>query len=184
MGNFQPSVNLVTGGAGFLGSHLIDSLLKNGEEVVCIDNYLTGRKQNIEHWIENPKFKFLRHDIIDPICLEVDKIWHLACPASRVYYQSNPIKTSKTCFIGTLNMLALAKRNNASILLSSTSEVYGDPLIHPQPENYKGNVNPIGIRSCYDEGKRIAESLCFDYHRIHNLEIRVAIIFNTLRCIT
>ena len=179
MGNFQPSVNLVTGGAGFLGSHLIDSLLKNGEEVVCIDNYLTGRKQNIEHWIENPKFKFLRHDIIDPICLEVDKIWHLACPASRVYYQSNPIKTSKTCFIGTLNMLALAKRNNASILLSSTSEVYGDPLIHPQPENYKGNVNPIGIRSCYDEGKRIAETLCFDYLRKNKTDVKIMRIFNT-----
>ena len=179
MENFQPSINLVTGGAGFLGSHLIDSLLKNGEEVVCIDNYLTGREKNIEHWRGSSKFKLIRHDIIEPINLEVNKIWHLACPASRLYYQLNPIKTSKTCFIGTLNMLALAKKTNAKILLSSTSEVYGDPLIHPQPEKYRGNVNPIGIRSCYDEGKRIAETLCFDYLRKNKTDVKIMRIYNT-----
>ena len=179
MGNFQPPINLVTGGAGFLGSHLIDSLLKSGEEVICLDNYFTGRKKNIENWINNPKFELIRHDIIEPINLEVNKIWHLACPASPFHYQFNPIKTSKTCFIGTLNMLGLAKRTNARILLASTSEVYGDPKIHPQPESYRGNVNPIGIRSCYDEGKRIAETLCFDYLRKHRTDIKVMRIFNT-----
>ena len=171
--------NLVTGGAGFLGSHLIDRLLNVSEEVICLDNYFTGRKKNIEKWLGNKNFELIRHDVINPIQLEVDRIWHLACPASPVHYQSNPIKTSKTSFLGTYNMLGLARRVNARILLASTSEVYGDPEIHPQPEEYKGSVNPIGIRSCYDEGKRIAESLCFDYQRMHQTEIRVARIFNT-----
>ena len=171
--------NLVTGGAGFLGSHLIDRLLNFSEEVICLDNYFTGRKKNIEKWLGNKNFELIRHDVINPIQLEVDRIWHLACPASPVHYQSNPIKTSKTSFLGTYNMLGLARRVNARILLASTSEVYGDPEIHPQPEEYKGSVNPIGIRSCYDEGKRIAESLCFDYQRMHKTEIRVARIFNT-----
>ena len=171
--------NLVTGGAGFLGSHLIDRLLNVSEEVICLDNYFTGRKKNIEKWLGNRNFELIRHDVINPIQLEVDRIWHLACPASPVHYQSNPIKTSKTSFLGTYNMLGLARRVNARILLASTSEVYGDPEIHPQPEEYKGSVNPVGIRSCYDEGKRIAESLCFDYQRMHQTEIRVARIFNT-----
>ena len=171
--------NLVTGGAGFLGSHLIDRLLNVSEEVICLDNYFTGRKKNIEKWLGNKNFELIRHDVINPINLEVDRIWHLACPASPVHYQSNPIKTSKTSFLGTYNMLGLARRVNARILLASTSEVYGDPEVHPQPEEYKGSVNPIGIRSCYDEGKRIAESLCFDYQRMHQTEIRVARIFNT-----
>ncbi|MBO8240491.1 SDR family oxidoreductase [Prochlorococcus marinus XMU1412] len=171
--------NLVTGGAGFLGSHLIDKLLNVSEEVICLDNYFTGRKTNIAKWLGNKNFELIRHDVINPIQLEVDRIWHLACPASPVHYQSNPIKTSKTSFLGTYNMLGLARRVNARILFASTSEVYGDPEIHPQPEEYKGSVNPIGIRSCYDEGKRIAESLCFDYQRMHQTEIRVARIFNT-----
>ena len=171
--------NLVTGGAGFLGSHLIDRLIKNSEEVICLDNYFTGRKINISQWINDKNFELIRHDVVNPIQLEVDRIWHLACPASPIHYQSNPIKTSKTSFLGTYNMLGLARRLNARILLASTSEVYGDPEIHPQPEEYKGSVNPIGIRSCYDEGKRIAESLCFDYQRMHNCDIRVARIFNT-----
>ena len=171
--------NLVTGGAGFLGSHLIDKLMKNNEEVICLDNYSTGRKDNIKAWITNPKFELLRHDVTNPINLEVDRIWHLACPASPKSYQSNPIKTSKTSFLGTYNMLGLARRLKAKFLLASTSEVYGDPEINPQPESYKGSVNPIGIRSCYDEGKRIAESLCFDYKRMHNCDIKVARIFNT-----
>ena len=171
--------NLVTGGAGFLGSHLIDRLINNSEEVICLDNYFTGRKTNVKKWLGNKNFELIRHDVVNPIQLEVDRIWHMACPASPVHYQSNPIKTSKTSFLGTYNMLGLARRVNARILLASTSEVYGDPEVHPQPEEYKGSVNPIGIRSCYDEGKRIAESLCFDYHRMHNTEIRVARIFNT-----
>ena len=171
--------NLVTGGAGFLGSHLIDRLIKNSEEVICLDNYFTGRKINISQWLNNKNFELIRHDVVNPIQLEVDRIWHLACPASPIHYQSNPIKTSKTSFLGTYNMLGLARRVGARILLASTSEVYGDPEIHPQHEEYKGSVNPIGIRSCYDEGKRIAESLCFDYQRMHNTEIRVARIFNT-----
>ena len=171
--------NLVTGGAGFLGSHLIDRLIKNSEEVICLDNYFTGRKINISHLLNDKNFELIRHDVVNPIQLEVDRIWHLACPASPIHYQSNPIKTSKTSFLGTYNMLGLARRLNARILLASTSEVYGDPEIHPQPEEYKGSVNPIGIRSCYDEGKRIAESLCFDYQRMHNCDIRVARIFNT-----
>ena len=171
--------NLITGGAGFLGSHLSDKLISQGEEVICIDNFHTGNENNINHLINNPNFELIRHDITEPIMLEVDRIWHLACPASPKHYQSNPIKTAKTSFLGTYNMLGLAKRNKARILFTSTSEVYGDPKIHPQPETYKGNVNSIGIRSCYDEGKRIAETLCFDYKRVHNLDIRVVRIFNT-----
>ncbi len=171
--------NLVTGGAGFLGSHLIDRLMENDQEVICLDNYFTGKKSNIRHWIGNKNFELIRHDVTNPIQLEIDRIWHLACPASPVHYQSNPIKTAKTSFLGTYNMLGLARRVGARILLASTSEVYGDPEIHPQHEEYKGSVNPIGIRSCYDEGKRIAESLCFDYQRMHDTEIRVARIFNT-----
>ena len=172
-------VNLVTGGAGFLGSHLIDRLMENGEQVICIDNFFTGAKINILKWLNNPKFELIRHDITKPITLEVDRIWHLACPASPIHYQFNPIKTAKTSFLGTYNMLGMAKRVGAKFLLASTSEIYGDPEIHPQPESYRGNVNPIGIRSCYDEGKRIAETLSFDYKRSHNLDIRVARIFNT-----
>ena len=171
--------NLVTGGAGFLGSHLIDRLINDSQEVICLDNYFTGTKSNIRHLLDNNNFELIRHDVVNPIQLEVDRIWHLACPASPIHYQSNPIKTSKTSFLGTYNMLGLARRLKARILFSSTSEVYGDPEIHPQSEEYKGSVNPIGIRSCYDEGKRVAESLCFDYQRIHNTEIRVARIFNT-----
>ena len=171
--------NLVTGGAGFLGSHLIDRLMESGEEVICLDNYFTGRKSNIKRWISNPSFEVIRHDVTNPINLEVDKIWHLACPASPKSYQLNPIKTAKTSFLGTYNMLGLARRVKAKFLMASTSEVYGDPEIHPQPESYKGSVNPIGIRSCYDEGKRIAESLCFDYKRMHSCDIKVARIFNT-----
>ena len=171
--------NLVTGGAGFLGSHLIDRLMESGEEVICLDNYFTGVKRNISHWIGHQNFELIRHDVTDPITLEIDKIWHLACPASPFHYQLNPIKTAKTSFLGTYNMLGLARRVGARVLLASTSEVYGDPEIHPQPESYKGSVNPIGLRSCYDEGKRIAETLCFDYQRMHSLEIRVMRIFNT-----
>ena len=171
--------NLVTGGLGFLGSHLIDRLMKAEEEVICLDNTYTGRKRNVIHWWDNPLFEFIRHDVTDPIQLEVDRIWHLACPASPIHYQHNPIKTAKINFLGTHNMLGLARRVNSRILLASTSEVYGSPELHPQPENYWGHVNPIGIRSCYDEGKRIAETLCFDYKRMHGLEIRVARIFNT-----
>ncbi|ABB57179.1 UDP-glucuronic acid decarboxylase family protein [Synechococcus elongatus] len=170
---------LVTGGAGFIGSHLIDRLMSAGHEVICLDNYFTGRKHNVAQWYGHPRFELIRHDITDPIRLEVDQIYHLACPASPVHYQYNPIKTAKTSFLGTVNMLGLAKRVKARLLMASTSEVYGDPHVHPQTEDYWGNVNPIGIRSCYDEGKRVAETLCFDYHRQHNLEIRVARIFNT-----
>ena len=171
--------NLVTGGAGFLGSHLVDTLLEKGEEVICIDNYSTGDKGNIDKWIGHKRFELIRHDITLPIQLEIDQIWHLACPASPVHYQANPIKTAKTIFLGTFNMLGLARRVKAKLLLASTSEVYGDALIHPQSEDYWGNVNPIGIRSCYDEGKRIAEALCFDYERMHNVDIRIMRIFNT-----
>ena len=171
--------NLITGGAGFLGSHLVDRLMQAGEEVICLDNYFTGRKANIQHWIGHPKFELIRHDVTEPIKLEVDRIWHLACPASPIHYQHNPIKTAKTSFLGTYNMLGLARRVKARFLLASTSEVYGDPEVHPQPESYRGCVNTIGIRSCYDEGKRIAETLCFDYKRMHNTEIRVMRIFNT-----
>ena len=179
MSGFDSSINLVTGGAGFLGSHLVDQLLKKGEKVICVDNYSTGSKLNIEHWIGHPKFQLIRHDIIKPIHIEVSKIWHLACPASPVHYQYDPIKTSKTCFMGTLNMLGLAKRTNATMLLASSSEIYGDPQKHPQREVYRGNVNPIGIRSCYDEGKRISESLCFAYLRQNNTNVKVMRIFNT-----
>ncbi len=171
--------NLVTGGAGFLGSHLIDKLMESGEDVICLDNYFTGRKSNIFKWISNPNFELIRHDVTNTINLEVDNIWHLACPASPIHYQLNPIKTAKTSFLGTINMLGLAKRTGAKILLASTSEVYGDPEVHPQPEEYRGCVNSIGIRSCYDEGKRIAETLCFDYQRMHNVDIKVMRIFNT-----
>ena len=171
--------NLVTGGAGFLGSHLIDSLMNNGEEVICLDNYFTGRKNNIIKWIDHPNFELIRHDVTNKINLEIDRIWHLACPASPVHYQSNPIKTAKTSFLGTINMLGLAKRTGARMLFASTSEVYGDPEVHPQPEEYRGCVNSIGIRSCYDEGKRIGETLCFDYKRMHDIDIKVIRIFNT-----
>ncbi|BAC08216.1 UDP-glucuronic acid decarboxylase family protein [Thermosynechococcus vestitus] len=170
---------LVTGGAGFIGSHLVDRLMEAGHEVICLDNYFTGTKRNILRWIGHPNFELIRHDVTDPIRLEVDQIYHLACPASPVHYQYNPVKTIKTNVMGTLHMLGLAKRVKARFLLASTSEVYGDPLVHPQPESYWGNVNPIGIRSCYDEGKRVAETLTFDYHRQNNVEVRVARIFNT-----
>ena len=175
----KKKVNLITGGSGFLGSHLSELLLNLGEEVLCLDNNFTGRKENIINFLSNSKFEFIRHDVTKPINLEVDRIWHLACPASPIHYQSNPIKTAKTSFLGTLNMLGLAKRVGARILLASTSEVYGDPEQHPQTEEYKGSVNPIGIRACYDEGKRIAETLCFDYKRSHDVDIRVMRIFNT-----
>ena len=171
--------NLVTGGAGFLGSHLVDRLMNAGQEVICLDNYFTGRKANIRNWIGHPNFELIRHDVTEPIKLEVDRIWHLACPASPIHYQFNPIKTAKTSFLGTYNMLGLARRVGARFLLASTSEVYGDPEVHPQPESYRGCVNTTGIRSCYDEGKRISETLCFDYQRMHATEIRVMRIFNT-----
>jgi len=171
--------NLVTGGAGFLGSHLIDKLMESGQEVISLDNYFTGNKDNFKKWINHPNFEMIRHDVTEPIQLEVDRIWHLACPASPIHYQFNPIKTAKTSFLGTYNMLGLARRVGAKFLLASTSEVYGDPKISPQHENYHGYVNPIGIRSCYDEGKRISETLCSDYKRMHNLDIRIARIFNT-----
>ncbi len=170
---------LVTGGAGFIGSHLIDRLMNDGHEVICLDNFYTGHKRNIVKWLSNPYFELIRHDITEPIRLEVEQIYHLACPASPVHYQYNPVKTVKTNVMGTLNMLGLAKRVKARILLASTSEVYGDPEVHPQREDYRGSVNPIGLRSCYDEGKRIAETLMFDYHRQNDVDIRVARIFNT-----
>ena len=172
-------IHLVTGGAGFLGSHLIDRLMEAGDEVICLDNYFTGRKRNIARWIGHPRFELIRHDVTEPIKLEVDRIWHLACPASPIHYQTNPVKTAKTSFLGTYNMLGLARRVGARLLLASTSEVYGDPEVHPQPESYWGHVNPIGIRSCYDEGKRCAEALFMDYHRQHKVDIRIARIFNT-----
>ncbi|AFZ04484.1 UDP-glucuronic acid decarboxylase family protein [Calothrix sp. PCC 6303] len=170
---------LVTGGAGFLGSHLIDRLMNAGHEVICLDNFYTGNKENIMKWLGNPHFDLIRHDITEPIRLEVDQIYHLACPASPVHYQYNPVKTVKTNVMGTMNMLGLAKRVKARFFLASTSEVYGDPDVHPQSEEYRGNVNPIGIRSCYDEGKRIAETLAFDYYRQNKVDIRVVRIFNT-----
>ncbi|KAB2648583.1 MAG: UDP-glucuronic acid decarboxylase family protein [Verrucomicrobiota bacterium] len=170
---------LVTGGAGFLGSHLCDRLLKDGNEVVCMDNYFTGRKQNIKHLLTHPDFEFVRHDVIDPFKFEVDQIYNLACPASPPHYQYNPIKTVKTSVMGAINCLGLAKRVRARVFQASTSEVYGDPKVHPQPESYWGNVNPIGKRSCYDEGKRCAETLFFDYHRENKVDIRVVRIFNT-----
>ncbi len=170
---------LVTGGAGFLGSHLCDRLIKDGHEVVCIDNLFTGQKVNIAHLLPHPRFEFVRHDIIDPFKFEVDQIYNLACPASPPHYQYNPIKTIKTSVIGAINCLGLAKRLKARVFQASTSEVYGDPQLHPQPESYWGNVNPIGRRSCYDEGKRCAETLFFDYHRENKIDIRVIRIFNT-----
>jgi UDP-glucuronate decarboxylase len=170
---------LVTGGAGFLGSHLIDRLMEQGHDVLCLDNFFTGTKRNIDHWIGHHNFELIRHDVTEPIRLECDQIYHLACPASPVHYQYNPVKTIKTNVLGTLNMLGLAKRVKARFLLASTSEVYGDPDVHPQPEEYRGNVNTIGIRSCYDEGKRVAETLAFDYHRQNGVDIRVMRIFNT-----
>jgi UDP-glucuronate decarboxylase len=170
---------LVTGGAGFLGSHLCERLLKEGHEVLCLDNFFTGRKINITEYLKDPAFELVRHDIVLPILLEVDKIYHLACPASPIHYQYNPVKTIKTNFLGTLNMLGIAKRTRARILLASTSEVYGDPIVHPQTEAYWGNVNPIGIRSCYDEGKRASETLMMDYHRQNRVDIKIVRIFNT-----
>ena len=171
--------NLVTGGLGFLGSNLINKLLKSGEAVICIDNCSTGKLENISKRWNSNSFKFIKHDILDPIDLKVDKIWHLACPASPIHYQLNPINTAKILFIGTNNMLELAKKLNARFLFASSSEVYGNPTIHPQPESYMGNVNNLGKRSCYEEGKRIAETLCSDYMKIHNVEVRIARIFNT-----
>jgi UDP-glucuronate decarboxylase len=170
---------LVTGGAGFIGSHLIDRLLEQGHEVLCADNLFTGTKRNIDHLHNHSRFEFLRHDVTFPLYVEVDEIYNLACPASPVHYQHDPVQTTKTSVHGAINMLGLAKRLKAKIFQASTSEVYGDPAVHPQPEGYWGNVNPIGIRSCYDEGKRCAETLFFDYHRQHQLEIKVARIFNT-----
>ncbi len=170
---------LVTGGAGFLGSHLCERLLAQGHEVLCLDNFFTGRKKNVLGMLANPLFEVVRHDIVLPILLEVDRIYHLACPASPIHYQYNPVKTIKTNILGTLNMLGIAKRTRARILLASTSEVYGDPTMHPQREEYWGNVNPIGIRSCYDEGKRVAETLMMDYHRQNKVDIKIVRIFNT-----
>ena len=170
---------LVTGGAGFLGSHLCEKLLEHGHDVICADNLFTGSKENILHLMDNPYFEFLRHDITFPLFVEVDEIYNLACPASPVHYQYDPVQTTKTSVHGSINMLGLAKRTKAKILLASTSEVYGDPAVHPQTEGYFGNVNPVGPRSCYDEGKRCAETLFFDYYREHNLRIKVARIFNT-----
>lgn len=175
----KKKVSLVTGGAGFLGSHLCEKLLQKDHEVICLDNFVTGSKKNIEHLLGDPYFELVRHDISFPFYAEVDEIYNLACPASPIHYQKDPIQTLKTSVLGAINMLGLAKRVRARILQSSTSEVYGDPEIHPQPESYRGNVNPIGIRACYDEGKRCAETLFFDYHRQLNLDIRVMRIFNT-----
>ncbi len=170
---------LITGGAGFLGSHLCDKLLAAGHEIVCLDNLFTGSKDNIAHLLNHPKFEFVRHDVIDPFKYEVDQIYNLACPASPPHYQYNPIKTTKTSVMGAINCLGLAKRVKARVFQASTSEVYGDPAVHPQPESYWGNVNPIGRRSCYDEGKRVAETLFFDYHRENKVDIRIVRIFNT-----
>jgi UDP-glucuronate decarboxylase len=170
---------LVTGGAGFLGSHLCERLVKQGHDVLCVDNYFTGRKDNIAHLLDHPNFEAMRHDVCFPLYVEVDEIYNLACPASPIHYQFDPVQTTKTSVLGAINMLGLAKRVKAKIFQSSTSEVYGDPTVHPQREEYRGNVNPIGPRACYDEGKRAAETLFFDYHRQHNLRIKVARIFNT-----
>lgn len=177
--NLEPKRILVTGGAGFLGSHLVERLLKRGEDVLVADNYFTGSKKNLEHLLDHPKLEILRHDVTFPLYVEVDQIYNLACPASPIHYQRDPVQTIKTCVQGSINMLGLAKRVQARILQASTSEVYGDPTVHPQNESYWGNVNPIGRRSCYDEGKRCAETLFFDYHRQHQVDIRVARIFNT-----
>ena len=170
---------LVTGGAGFLGSHLCERLLEKDEEVICLDNFFTGRRRNVAHLLDHPNFELIRHDVVDPFKAEVDRIYNLACPASPVHYQYNPIKTVKTSVMGAINCLGLAKRVGARILQASTSEVYGDPELHPQPESYRGNVNPIGLRACYDEGKRCAETLFFDYHRENKVDIRIVRIFNT-----
>jgi UDP-glucuronate decarboxylase len=170
---------LVTGGAGFIGSHLCDRLIERGDQVICVDNFFTGRKENITHLLRHPRFELIRHDIVHPLFIEVQQIYNLACPASPIHYQENAIKTIKTSTVGMVNMLGLAKRTSARILQASTSEVYGDPQVHPQPESYWGSVNPIGIRSCYDEGKRVAEALCMDYHRQNRVEIRIVRIFNT-----
>eukprot|EP00124_Ichthyophonus_hoferi_P001762 Ihof_evm12s101 gene=Ihof_evmTU12s101 len=170
---------LVTGGAGFVGSHLVDKLMKEGHEVTVLDNFFTGRKSNVVHWIGHPNFELIRHDVINPILLEVDQIYHLACPASPPHYQYNPIKTIKTNTMGTLNMLGLARRVKARMLMASTSEIYGDPQEHPQKETYWGHVNPIGPRACYDEGKRVSETMCYAYHNQGQVEVRVARIFNT-----
>ena len=178
-GKFDRRRVLVTGGAGFLGSHLCERLLDEGHNVICLDNYFTGQKRNIFHLLDNRHFEAVRHDIVNPVFLEVDQIYNLACPASPVHYQSNPVKTTKTSVMGAINMLGLAKRVKAKILQASTSEVYGDPSVHPQLESYWGNVNPIGIRACYDEGKRCAETLFFDYYRQNGVNIRVVRIFNT-----
>ena len=171
--------SLVTGGAGFIGSHLCERLLADGHEVLCVDNFYSTSKANIEHLLDNPRFELMRHDVTFPLYVEVDEIYHLACPASPIHYQRDPVQTTKTSVHGSINMLGLAKRLKARILLTSTSEVYGDPSVHPQTEDYWGNVNPIGPRSCYDEGKRCAETLFFDYHRQHNLDIKVIRLFNT-----
>src|SRR5512138_2391978 len=170
---------LVTGGAGFVGSHLCDRLVAQGHDVVCLDNLFTSQKSNIAHLLSKPNFEFIRHDVVHPIWLEVDEIYNMACPASPPHYQYNPVKTMKTSVVGAINMLGMAKRVRAKILQASTSEIYGEPQVHPQPESYWGNVNPIGIRSCYDEGKRCAETLFFDYHRQNKVDIRVVRIFNT-----
>lgn len=170
---------LVTGGAGFIGSHICEKLIAEGHSVICLDNFYTGRRQNVMHLLSNPRFEIIRHDVIEPILLEVDRVFHMACPASPIHYQANPVKTVKTNVMGTINMLGLAKRTGARFLLASTSEIYGDPLEHPQTESYRGNVNPIGPRSCYDEGKRVAETLAFDYHRQNGVDVRVIRIFNT-----
>ena len=172
-------INLVTGGAGFIGSHLINSLLKKNEQIICIDNFLTSSQVNLKQWGKNKNFSFIDHDIVNPIDLKVNKIWHLACPASPIHYQKNPIYTSKILFQGTLNVLEIAQQNNAKLLIASSSEIYGDPISHPQEESYFGNVNNIGIRSCYEEGKRMAESLCYDFQRAGNIKLRIARIFNT-----
>ncbi|MBO9622425.1 MAG: SDR family oxidoreductase [Sphingomonas sp.] len=179
MSLIEPNRILVTGGAGFIGSHLCSRLLMRGCEVLCVDNFYTGRRQNIEHLLGSPKFELLRHDVNFPLYVEVDKIFNLACPASPIHYQADPVQTTKTSVMGAINMLGLAKRTKATILQASTSEVYGDPSVHPQPESYWGNVNPVGPRSCYDEGKRCAETLFFDYNRQHGLHTKVVRIFNT-----
>ncbi len=175
----MPKTVLVTGGAGFIGSHLVEKLLEHGNEVLCVDNFFTGSKKNIEHLLDNPRFELIRHDIVFPLYVEVDEIYNFASPASPIHYQYNPIKTLKTNIVGTINMLGLAKRTKAKILQASTSEVYGDPLVHPQPETYYGNVNPLGPRACYDEGKRAAETLFMDYHRENKVKIKIIRIFNT-----
>jgi len=180
MRDYNPTKRiLVTGGAGFLGSHLCDKLLDQGHDVLCIDNFFTGTKRNISHLLDNPRFELMRHDVTFPLYVEVDEIYNLACPASPIHYQHDPVQTTKTSVHGAINMLGLAKRTRARVLQASTSEVYGDPEVHPQPEAYWGKVNPIGIRSCYDEGKRCAETLFFDYHRQHQLRVKVVRIFNT-----